>query len=213
VSWSTRSARRHTQARITRGAHARAVAAHAGRCDAPPTSERADSTSTPSAGPRPPRALAAHLSSEHISEVVYGTVIGLALVVVLESHPTSAAATAATIVTTAIAVGLAELYSELVEARVRGRAARREHEPIAPGVAAVVAGAAFPAVFFLLAAAGAFEVDTAFTIAKWSGLGLIAFYGFWAARLDGAPRHKALLQAAAVALIGAFVIAVKALVH
>ena len=96
---------------------------------------------------------------------------------------------------------------------MRGRAVRGEQEPIAPGVAAVVAGAGFPAVFFLLAAAGVLGLDTAFAIAKWSGLGLIAVYGFWAARLDGAPRHKALLHAVAVALIGAFVIAVKALVH
>ena len=80
-------------------------------------------------------------------------------------------------------------------------------------MAAVIVGASFPAVFFLLSAAGLFKLDTAFTIAKWSGLGLIALYGFWAARLDGAPHHKALMQAVAVALIGALVIAVKALVH
>ena len=139
--------------------------------------------------------------------------IGLALVVALEAHPPAAAATAATIVTTAIAVGLAELYSELVARRVRGRVARREEEAIAPGVGAVVAGAAFPALFFILSAAGLLELDTAFTIAKWTGLGLIALYGFWAARLEGAPHHKALLHAGAVALIGALVIAVKALVH
>ena len=139
--------------------------------------------------------------------------IGLALVVALEAHPPAAAATAATIVTTAIAVGLAELYSELVARRVRGRVARRDDDALAPGVAAVVAGAAFPSLFFVLAAAGLLELDTAFTIAKWSGLGLIALYGFWAARLDGAPHHRAVLHAGAVALIGAFVIAVKALVH
>jgi len=161
-----------------------------------------------------PRVIAAHLSSEYVSEVVYGTVIGLALVVALEAHPPAAAATAATIVTTAIAVGLAELYSELIGARVRrGRGAPPEPQRIGPGVGAVVAGAAFPATFFILAAAGVLELDTAFTIAKWSGLGLIALYGFWAARLDGAPHHKALLHGGAVALIGAFVIAVKALVH
>ena len=32
------------------------------------------------------------------------------------------------------------------------------------------------------------ELDTAFRLAKWSGLGLIGFYGFAAARLAGAPR-------------------------
>ena len=80
-------------------------------------------------------------------------------------------------------------------------------------VLAVAAGAAFPAVFFVLAAAGALELDTAFTIAKWSGLGLIALYGYWAARLGGASTARALVYAGAVALIGAFVIALKALVH
>ena len=160
-----------------------------------------------------PRIIASHLSSEYVSEVVYGTVIGLALVVALEAHPPAAIATAVTIVTTAVAVGLAELYSELVGARVRPRSDGEEPAALAPEVAAVVAGAAFPSLFFFLAAAGVLKLDTAFTIAKWSGLGLIAAYGFWAARLGGAPHHKALLQAGGVALIGAFVIAVKALVH
>jgi hypothetical protein len=140
-------------------------------------------------------------------------VIGLALVVALEAHPPAAGPTAVTIVTTAVAVGLAELYSEVIGARVRRRAEAPERGRIAAGVGAVVAGAAFPALFFVLAAAGLLELDTAFTVAKWSGLGLIALYGFWAARLDGAPHHKAVLYAGAVALIGVFVIAVKALVH
>jgi hypothetical protein len=160
-------------------------------------------------GPR----LAAHLGSEQVSEVVYGTVIGLALVVALEAHPPAAGVTAATIVTTAIAVGLAELYSEFVGARVRRHLESEQSGVVASDVVAVVAGAAFPAVFFVLAAIGVLELDTAFTIAKWSGLGLIALYGFLAARLGGAPHHRALLHAAVVAAIGVFVIAVKALVH
>jgi hypothetical protein len=205
---------RHTQARTTRGAHARPFAAPAARWEARATSQRADSTGTAPGGPRLPRAIAAHLSSEHVSEVVYGTVIGLALVVALEAHPPAAGVTAATIVTTAVAVGLAELYSELVGARVRrSRGVLLEHERIGPGVGAVVAGAAFPAIFFILAALDVIELDTAFSIAKWSGLSLIALYGWWAARLDGASHRRALLYAGAVALIGAFVIAVKALVH
>ena len=209
----TRSPGSHTQARTTRGAHARSVAARGACCEARPTSQPVDSTGTAPAGPRLPRVIADHLSSEHVSEVVYGTVIGLALVVALEAHPPAAIATATTIITTAIAVGLAELYGEVVGARVRPRAEGRRSAVDAPGVAAVVAGAAFPAVFFILAAAGVLKLDTAFTIAKWSGLGLCAAYGWCAARLNGAPHHKALLHGSAVALIGAFVIAVKALVH
>jgi hypothetical protein len=37
----------------------------------------------------------------------------------------------------------------------------------------VAFGISFPAVFFLLSVAGAVQVETAFELAKWSGLGLI----------------------------------------
>jgi hypothetical protein len=74
-------------------------------------------------------------------------------------------------------------------------------------------GIVFPDVFFALAAVGAIRLDTAFSLAKWSGLGLIAFYGFCAARLAGDSLAGAVLRAAAVGAIGAFLIALKALVH
>jgi hypothetical protein len=72
---------------------------------------------------------------------------------------------------------------------------------------------AFPAVFFLLSALGLFDVERAFSIAKWTGLGLIGFYGFWAARFAGAATHRALVKGVLVALVGAGLIALKALVH
>jgi hypothetical protein len=42
----------------------------------------------------------------------------------------------------------------------------------------VAFGIGSPAVLFLLSVAGAMEVETAFALAKWSGLGLIGLYGF-----------------------------------
>ena len=73
-------------------------------------------------------------------------------------------------------------------------------------VAAVALGIAFPCVFFILAAAGALEEETAFTVAKWSGLGLIGFYGFCAGRLTGASVAASLLQALVVGTIGGVLI-------
>lgn len=49
------------------------------------------------------------------------------------------------------------------------------------GVGGVVFGIAFASVFFVLAAAGAMDDATAFTVAEWSGLGLIGCYRFAAA--------------------------------
>jgi len=159
--------------------------------------------------------LAGHLRSEQVARVIYGSIVGLALVVALEAHPPTAAAVSAILVTTAIAVALAELYSDVVATRIRirgplGKARRREAEE---DVIAVGLGAAFPAVFFVLAAAGAVELQAAFSLAKWSGLGLIAAYGYAAGRLSGSSVGRSLLHAAAVGAIGAAVIAVKALVH
>jgi hypothetical protein len=161
------------------------------------------------------RAIEAHLQSEQVARVIYGAIIGLALVVALEAHPPRPGVMAATMVGTAVAVALAEAYSEAVgaETRQRRRVAREELRHIAVQALAVGFGVAFPAVFFVLAAAGAMEVETAFSVAKWSGLGVIGFYGFCAARLAGAGLAGALLQAAAVAVIGSLLIALKALVH
>jgi hypothetical protein len=147
--------------------------------------------------------------------VIYGAIIGMALIVALQEHPPSAGVMVATLLATGLAVALAELYSDWVgiEISQRRQIVSGELRRAVAGVVAVAFGVSFPAAFFLLAAAGALELDTAFTLAKWSGLGLIAFYGFCAGRLAGDGVAAALLQAAAVGLIGGVLIALKALVH
>jgi VIT1/CCC1 family predicted Fe2+/Mn2+ transporter len=160
-------------------------------------------------------AISAHLGSRQVARVLYGSIIGLALVLALQGHPPSAGTVAASLFATAIAVGLAELYSEYVgtETRTRQRVDREQFAEIWDEVGAVMLGIAFPAVFFLLAAAGLFERDTAFTIAKWSGLGLITAYGYAAARLTGASVPRSIYRASIAALIAAFLIVIKSLLH
>jgi hypothetical protein len=161
------------------------------------------------------RLLASHLSSRHVSRVIYGSIIGLALVVAMEDHPPSSKAVVGTLLGTALAVGLAEFYSDIlgVETRRRRHATGAELRHTADNMAAVAFGIAFPAVFFVLAAAHAIGEETAFTIAKWSGVVLIGFYGFAAARLASVGFVGSALRAIAVALVGAFLIGLKALLH
>jgi hypothetical protein len=161
------------------------------------------------------RAIEAHLGTQQVARVIYGAIIGMALVVSLEAHPPRPGVMVGTLLATAVAVGLAEFYSEVVgsETRTRRRVAREAVRDFLEDAAAVGFGISFPAVFFLLAAAGVLEVDTAFTVAKWSGLGLISFYGFIAGRLAGAGLWISLLQALAVGVIGGVLIAFKALLH
>lgn len=159
--------------------------------------------------------LETHLSSRQVSRIVYGAIIGLALVVGADKQPPGAGVMTGWLVTSAVAVALAELYSEVVgaETRERHRVTRQQFVPMLHNAAAVGVGVGFPAVFFLLAVVHLIEVDTAFAIAKWGGLGLIGFYGFWAARFAGTPVLRALVQAVLVAAVGASLIAFKALVH
>jgi hypothetical protein len=157
----------------------------------------------------------AHLETRQVGRVIYGAIIGLAVVVVMESHPPRPALVAGTLVATGVAVGLAELYSEAVgtETRMHRRVRRRELAEMLDDAIAVFFGVSLPATFFLLAAIGILEEDTAFTVAKWSGVGLIGFYGYAAASLAGAGIGTRVLQAIAAALIGTILIAFKALVH
>jgi hypothetical protein len=159
--------------------------------------------------------IAEHLSSDQVARVIYGAIVGLALVVALEPHPPPAATVGAILVTTAIAVALAELYSDVVgtRIRIRGPLGKERRREAGGEVVAVAAGTAFPVVFFILAAADAIELDTAFDLAKWSGLGLIGCYGYAAGRLSGADVGRSLLHALAVGAIGAAVILVKSVVH
>lgn len=156
-----------------------------------------------------------HLQSNQVSRVIYGAIIGLALVVALEHDPPRPGVMTGTLIGTGVAVGLAELYSEIVgtEVRTRRRVERARVREIVTDVGAVAFGVSFPAIFFLLASVDAMQLSTAFEVAKWSGLGLIGFYGYCAGRLSGLAWPGALLQAAAVAAIGGFLIALKALVH
>jgi hypothetical protein len=156
-----------------------------------------------------------HLGSNQVSRIVYGAIIGLALVVALEAHPPPPGVVVATVLGTGVAVGLAEIYSETLgtEVRTRRRVERDTVRAMWTDTVAVVFGITFPATFFVVAATGAIDADTAFDLAKWSGLGLIGFYGFIAARLSGARLATALFKGLTAALIGAFLIALKALVH
>lgn len=158
------------------------------------------------------RAIKSHLGSRQVGRVVYGAIIGLALIVALEAHPPSPGVVIATLFGSAVAVGLAEVYSEFLgtETRTRRHVRGAELQHMAGDALAVAFGIAFPVVFFILAAAHAVEEATAFTIAKWSGVGLIGCYGFAAGRLAGDALGASVLRGVAAALIGAFLIGLKA---
>lgn len=156
-----------------------------------------------------------HVQSYDVARIIYGAIIGLALVLALQVHPPSAAQIAGLVVATAIAIGLAELYSDIVgnQARDRRPVSPERAHALAAQAAAATLGAAFPALFFVLAAGHAISLALAFTLAKWSGLGLICGYGFIASRLAGSGTGRALVHAALGGAVAGALIAFKALLH
>ena len=77
----------------------------------------------------------------------------------------------------------------------------------------MIFGAAFPALFFALSALGAIGLDTAFTLSKWTGFGLLCLYGYLAGRISGSTVGGAVFHACAVGAIGGALIALKSLLH
>jgi multisubunit Na+/H+ antiporter MnhB subunit len=142
--------------------------------------------------------IARHVSSRQVSRIIYGAIIGLALVVALQAHPPPPGAVIATLLGTAVAVALAEVYSELVgfETGWRRHATSAERESLIADAAVVAIGVGFPSIFFLLAAVGVLEDESAFRIAKWTGLGLLGVYGFTGARLTGSNLLEAFSRVA-----------------
>jgi hypothetical protein len=159
--------------------------------------------------------IAGHLSSRHVSRIIYGAIIGLALVVALQAHPPPPGAVVASLLGTAVAVSLADIYSELIgfETVRRRQATTVERRSLFADAAAVAIGIGFPSIFFLLAAVDVLGDGAAFVAARWSGLGLLGIYGFAGARLTGSGLLGALLKGLGIALIGAGLIGLKALVH
>jgi len=156
-----------------------------------------------------------HLGSRDVARIIYGAIIALALVVALDDHPPDPGEMVGLLLGTAIAVGLAEMFSEAIamEARIRRSLDRAQLRSLALESASVMFGAGFPALFFILAAAGAMDVMTAFKWAKWTGLGLICAYAFLAAKLAGSGHVRSALRALAIGAVAGALIALKALLH
>jgi hypothetical protein len=161
------------------------------------------------------RALAAHLASRDVARIIYGAIVGLALVVALQAHPPGAGTVAGLVLGTAVAVGLAELYAEYVsvEARTRARVSHERFRALLAEAGAVMLGAGFPAVFFFLSELGAMELNTAFRWAKWTGLGLICGYGFLAGRMAGSSVRWALLHSVGLGAVALALIGLKSALH
>lgn len=140
----------------------------------------------------------------HADRAIYILIAVLAISVALQDTGASAKATLISVIGTAVALTLAELFAGRVGISIR------EHRPPTRGEyhdenrAAVtgLAVAALPTSFFLLAYLDVMELDRAFIVAQWTGMGVIGAYTFVAARSSGNSHRRSILSALALTLIG-----------
>jgi hypothetical protein len=157
-----------------------------------------------------------HRVAARASRAVYLTIVALAIIVALEEAGTdvSAGEVVASTVGATIITALADLYASYIAVVIRS-------EGVAPGVmraaaidmAAGALAALVLVVPFVLAAAGTIGEETAYDVASWLGLGVLAGYTLFANRAAGLTGMRGLLTAGAVVLLGLTLIALKALVH
>lgn len=154
-------------------------------------------------------------TAQRAARAVYGSIIALAVIVVLDEAAAEADEVLAAAVGSVIAAMLAEGYAEYIAGVIReGRhPSRTEARETTADIVAGTLAALVPLVPFLLVELGAIELATAYDIAPWLGIGVIGGYALLANRIAGLSRTQSVLFTAAALAIGLALIVIKTLTH
>ena len=154
-------------------------------------------------------------TAERAARAVYGSIIALAVILVLQRTGAPAREVIPAVIGSVVAASLAELYAEYIALTIRDRhhpGTRRLGEELTD-VAAGSLAAMLPMVPFIGVAFGVIELDTAYDLARWVGIGVIAAYTLLANRLAGISTLRGIAITLAVVAVGLSLIAIKALTH
>jgi drug/metabolite transporter (DMT)-like permease len=149
------------------------------------------------------------------ARAVYGTIIALAVIVVLDDGSAEADEVIAAVLGATIAASMAETYADYLGAVIRQRRhlSREELRQAATDSALGTLAALLTLLPFVAVELGWIETQTAFDIAPWIGLALIGGYSLFANRIAGLPMSRAALITASMIAIGLVLIALKSLTH
>lgn len=155
-----------------------------------------------------------HVTERHAGNVVYGSIVVFALVLVLSHEHASAGTAIVSIIGAVFVVAVAEAYAEFLQEMIalhrplRGK----ERRQIFAGIAVHGVAALAPIVFFVLAAFDVLELDTAYTVAKWFGVAVLGIYAYGAYRAAGVSVGRSLLAGGVMTTIGLLLVLLKSLV-
>lgn len=146
-------------------------------------------------------------------KVVYGSIVALTLVIVLDFEDARGGAAVLSLLAALVAVGFAEAYAEFLEQMLRNRRPLRGRErvEILEGIALHLLPALAPILFFLLVAVRVLGLETAYGLAEWTGVAVIGLFAFGAYRAAGASVARSLLAGGALTAVGLGLVVIKLL--
>ncbi|HEX3455366.1 MAG TPA: hypothetical protein VHS03_12125 [Gaiellaceae bacterium] len=155
------------------------------------------------------------LTPARATHAVYGSMIVLAVISGLDEASATAREAFVTIIGLAIAVGLSQVYADVIGSTFReGRSLLpAEWLEISANVAFGFGAALVPAIFFALADVGVMSLRHAFVVAEWTGVAVIWFYVFTAARAAQLTLVRAFAWSAALTVCGVGIVELKLLAH
>jgi hypothetical protein len=149
------------------------------------------------------------------ARAVYGTIVALAVIVVLDDGQTEADEVIVAVLGATIAASMAETYADYLAAVIRQRRhlTRDELRQAATDSALGTLAALLTLLPFVAVELGLIETQTAFDLASWIGLGLIGAYSLLANRIAGIPLSRGVLTTSVMIGVGLVLIALKSLTH
>jgi hypothetical protein len=153
--------------------------------------------------------------AQRAARAVYGSIVALAVIVVLDEAAAEADEVIAAVVGSVIAATLAEQYAEYIGHVIRERRhlTRAEISQQTRDGAAGTLAAMAPLIPFVLVEVDVIELQTAYDLAAWLGLGVIGAYSLLANREAGIGRARNIVVTGIALAIGASLILIKAVTH
>ena len=155
------------------------------------------------------------LGSKEATHGIYIEIVLLAVIVALEGKRASDRDVVTTVFGALVAVVLAELYAYYIGSMI-GTGRRPERTEIGAALRSTAGGlvSVVPPIFVLmLGVVGVIALDTGFTVAKWTGVAIIAGFSFFANRRAGLSTRQSLLAAACFATVGLGLVLLKQYFH
>lgn len=151
--------------------------------------------------------------AERARHAVYGSVIVLAVIIALDDTGASARGVIESVLAAAIATVLAEVYADHLAAMIRSARSPTaiERGERARNAAIGILAAVLPVTFFFLAGFDLISLDTAFSLAVWTGVGVVGSYAFVASRIAGSSVAYSVAAGIGFAAMGGVLVVLKAL--